>query len=87
MLRIIDQFVPKRSFFMLCDQGGCLRNISAPIAEGADLELQANIFVQTAAGKGWNVTIMGHLCDGHNRANRDRKLVELVSNSALVTKQ
>ena len=62
-------------------------HMAAPIAEGADLEFQAAIFCQTAAQKGWNLTIMGHMCDGHNPANAANKpKIEVVSGMSMIHK-
>jgi hypothetical protein len=79
MFRIVKEFVPQPSFLVVCDHAHCGVHISQILTPGADLEVQAGVFIHTATDSGWALSMMGQLCPGHNPAQAEAKRVELYS--------
>jgi hypothetical protein len=80
MFRIITDFQPQPSLFLLCDTVTCGHSMVATVSQGYDPTQAAGDFVKAAMSLGWAVGLDGQLCPDHvAKARGTRNLVQLVT--------
>ncbi len=65
MIRLVRDFVPIPSLFLLCDIGTCGNMASALVDPNVPLQESLTNFVNSVSSNGWVINLMGSMCPEH----------------------